>query len=669
MQGGGCSNIYFDVPYTRAAHRAASRFEPKPLNLLIHDDLTTLAPTIAKSQHKQYPTTTWEPHITRVLEEIQRTLKNTCGISQAEIKSHYVQSARAIGTAQDLRKFQQDKDDKPHRDKLPPGARVTAGIYHIAGIPIGEPELIKQDVQEKQTKHQEKVSQFAKLPANTQAKKINVDLCMGPTTKFGHLYKALPPSQTRHVTEEAKKAILQAYKDCIDIPQDGLQYPHPQEPTKGTIFQFLSPRAVGGSGTIDPTIAILPLSVASNVSSAAVVCTHPRLKQHTRHPEEWARSVSPTLKEFHTNFHTITEWPEYEDYWTQQARTHDSLYTRMLNTHKKTDIKMAKTVEEIKTQKPFTVITFRRRINRELQTTDEERPHLELDQYAKARIRHAMMEAADDISTSITMPNELKLTQFEIQIQTMIRYGMDIPYITEYECHNKCSICPPGQPLRPDHEECQAFKMGIHSLHCKSTLLIRRHNHQVYELGRTAKDELQFMPDIRKAIGSSTTSGTKIDLLLISPRHPPPKGFDITISHPLAKTHLPDSAKDARIIFLRRDLEKVDKHLPGMQKLEREYYTEVITVFGARGPTSFWKFWKWMWTLVRETERKDTLAIKAATNRAETRAQHARNRASAILARDQAEMIMATVTHRMPGDGNTKKRKRSQTNTRWDHKK
>ena len=91
--------------------------------------------------------------------------------------------------------------------------------------------------------------------------------------------------------------------------------------------------------------------------------------------------------------------------------------------------------------------------------------------------------------------------------------------------------------------------------------------------------------DLRKRLGSSLSTQTKIDLnLTCYAFQPPTTSFDITVSCPLLPSYRAAATLSSSAIFDTRHAEKAAAHLHGLTAQGRAYHTLCLTTLNGIGP-------------------------------------------------------------------------------------
>ena len=117
---------------------------------------------------------------------------------------------------------------------------------------------------------------------------------------------------------------------------------------------------------------------------------------------------------------------------------------------------------------------------------------------------------------------------------------------------------------------------------------IRRHEH----LARGAADGLgpegQLDVELKRNLGSSTTSRHRVDANFTSYRHnPATTSIDFTVSCPMLPTYVDRASYDVAELFIRRATDKMHKHLAGCLEKGVAFLAGVHTTLGGVGPAPY----------------------------------------------------------------------------------
>ena len=170
-------------------------------------------------------------------------------------------------------------------------------------------------------------------------------------------------------------------------------------------------------------------------------------------------------------------------------------------------------------------------------------------------------------------------------------------------CQHKCIHYAPRKSPFPSNEP-ELRHLGEHFMSCTiSGLCLARHNDCTHCIGDTARRETGAQPEYVDNLSSSTTSGTKIDVVLQSFYITPNIiGLDLTISCPLLPAYQKDASENATLIFLDKGNWKTAKHAGPDSPADRTFLPVVLTTLGGIGPPEALDYLDGLFTAARAAE-------------------------------------------------------------------
>ena len=210
---------------------------------------------------------------------------------------------------------------------------------------------------------------------------------------------------------------------------------------------------------------------------------------------------------------------------------------------------------------------------------------------ARARLRHAAAPLAHSLFTIYYVPATSALSNSEVAFLYCHRLGLPPPGTPRrppLHCHPKCPNFPPHCPMPPDHHLAVHARHLYHYLACGVTgLRHKRHDALAKLIAKIAEQLVSAETSTSSHLGSSTTSGTKVDIIIRTFHRPPyTLAIDVTVSCPMLPSHVAAAAADANALFTARAKEKDRKHLPGCVQLGRAFLPVVMTTLLGIGPRS-----------------------------------------------------------------------------------
>ena len=145
---------------------------------------------------------------------------------------------------------------------------------------------------------------------------------------------------------------------------------------------------------------------------------------------------------------------------------------------------------------------------------------------------------------------------------------------------------PPHKPLTSAHPLHYQHLHAYHHAACGcDDSRFARHEAIAATLAACLKPEGPFRVDLKKRLGSSLSTQTKIDLnLTCYAFQPPTTSFDITVSCPLLPAYHKAATLSSSTIFDTRHAEKAAAHLHGLTAQGRAYHTLCLTTLNGIGP-------------------------------------------------------------------------------------
>ena len=136
-----------------------------------------------------------------------------------------------------------------------------------------------------------------------------------------------------------------------------------------------------------------------------------------------------------------------------------------------------------------------------------------------------------------------------------------------------------------------------------SFLCLARHNACTHCIGDVARREIGAHPEYVNNLSSSSSVGTKVDVVLQSFYSTPNiVALDLTICCPLLPASQKHASMDARTIFLTRGNWKSKKHASSDAPEERIFLPVVLTTLGGIGPPEAFDYLDGLFTSARADE-------------------------------------------------------------------
>ena len=478
-------------------------------------------------------------------------------------------------------------------DFFPRGSKLTSSHFILAGIPIAKFDYFGEALSNSLIKYDSLLQRLLNMPKiSMQMKLLVLTISCRPTSTFAHFLRALPPSVTTgifldslptHLTplkpsfaQCLRYQILRAFARILNIPAASISSSLPSE---GTTLQILLRAKDGGVSLPDP-VSLAPASfLGSFADTLPALLEDPFLHPFLTNTAAWPISPSPTLRDGHSYFHSITTLsalsPSSKNFSPSAVTT---LLLTLSNTY---SISLLHAIAGHHAQSIFSNAIFNNIISRLLS------PQAGLTSTALARIRHSAAPGSAHFFSIYRLMPAFVLTNAQFQFLITHRLGLHpqfLPYPLPPHCHPRCSSYPPPRPFPLTDPDLRRY--ALHAAACQLFgFRNARHNDVTKIIGRTAEQELGLRAEYQRNMASSATSGTRLDLTLESFHLSPPViGIDVTISNPLLPTHRTHAAKNAAHLFHTRALEKDSKHRAGCIDQGRAFLPLVFTTLGGIGP-------------------------------------------------------------------------------------
>ena len=165
-------------------------------------------------------------------------------------------------------------------------------------------------------------------------------------------------------------------------------------------------------------------------------------------------------------------------------------------------------------------------------------------------------------------------------------YHRFVPHPPPRTCHPRCPHFPPHRPIPLAHPLYPYLDHLYHHIACGAGgHRHRRHDALCRLIASAARDLLGAEVTTSTRLCSSSTKGTKVDVVITTlRRHPFTVALDATVSCPPLPSHASAAALSAATLFDARASEKEGKHLAGCASLGRAFIPVVFTTLLGIGP-------------------------------------------------------------------------------------
>ena len=152
--------------------------------------------------------------------------------------------------------------------------------------------------------------------------------------------------------------------------------------------------------------------------------------------------------------------------------------------------------------------------------------------------------------------------------------------------YHTCPHSPPSRPIPDAHYFSEFIGHLYHHMACGAGgFRHRRHDALVRLIADLARQLISADVDISNRLCSSSSKGTKVDIVVRTLDRPPyALAIDVTVSCPLVPSHVTSAACSADALFSARAAEKNGKHLAGCVALGRAFLPVVFTTLLGIGP-------------------------------------------------------------------------------------
>lgn len=478
---------------------------------------------------------------------------------------------------------------------FPARSKLSTDGFLLAGVPVALSTTLHPFYSKILGKYRATLQRLHQLPNLTfQIRALILTLSCRPTSKFAHILRSHPPSFSAGIpipdptlpdstpklpfAYQIRQLLVQAFAHILHIPASTfLDSP----PPNATHFQLLLRARDGGIGLPDP-VALAPAAfLASLADTLPTLLQDPFLEPHLTQTQHWASSPSPTLRDAHRHFAHITSLPRIQDSIAHPDSR--SLVELLRLPNHVLHISNLSKLAHRHSQHVFSGAIYGHLLDTALN------PSSGLTEYARARLRHSAHPPSHLIFTQYRLTDQTALHNNDFQLLISHRLGFPPPFLPHPlppHCQLNCRLYSPLKALFPDHDLPELRHHGNHFLSCTSNgLCLKRHNDLTHCIGETARRETGATPHLNHHLASSTTTGTKVDLVLESYYFTPPLvAIDVTVVNPLTTSYYKDAAKDAATVFSRRDYHKTMRHNSLDAPSGRTLIPIVITTLGGIGP-------------------------------------------------------------------------------------
>jgi hypothetical protein len=548
---------------------------------------------------------------------------------------------------------------------FPNGTSITNTHIILAGIPIITQGSHTHALNPILSKFQKVLALLLSIPAlDTQLALLILTLSCRPSSRYGHLLRALPPGilrdpittdpalannqlattlPTHSFCDAIRYHIAHTFCAILRIPLHQLL----SAPTEtGTLFQFYISAAQGGVALPDTLNISPPANLGSFICTLPILGHDPYLAPILRDCNKWPTLKSNTLSQVYHTFHFITQLKTFTTAQPYFNPLHPSIISLLTDPTGKLSIFLMHNLANRHPQTAFSTPFFRHSLAERLHGNT-------LTDMAKARIRHAAHRGASYLFTAYYIPSTCVLTNASCQFKYLHHLGIALPDSILPSpplphCLDKCWYYPPSNPYPIDHPFTIHIRHGYHPLSCGVTgSRHSKHNALVRHASRNADQLYPGSSSWRhERLSTSTITRTIGDLVIDETSLTPPKTtLDITVSCPLLPTYFTAAALSSQTLFTRRAHEKNKKHLNGCIDLGRHFLPLVFSSLGGLGPPDSVEYLDRLYAHAYATE------LRLGGNGADTHHQRTifYQTLQAILANQSTTMIQ-TLTRYLPPD-------------------
>ena len=601
-QGEALASHLFGLAYATVLRSHLYPAIPQPFCItLIHDDTTLIAPPFHPTTTRPHPPATLDelnpnttplPYAIQLLETI---LRDVFRCELASGKTHLLQ--RPLPPAHKC-------NIQTLMHLFPTGTSITTTHIILAGIPIMTHDSQSHALTPFLTKFEKFISLLLSIPAlDMQLALLVLTLSLRPSSRFGHLLRALPPGilrdpitsdpalpndeptstqPTHSFCDVVRHHLATAFCGILRITAHQL-YSAPSH--TGTLFQFYLSATQGGVALPDSLNISPPANLGSFICTLPILMHDPHLAPILQDCHRWPTLKSNTLSQAHHTFHFITQLKTFTTSQAYFSPLHPSVISLLTDPSGKLSIYLMHNLANRHPQSAFSTPFF-------LHALDARLNGPILTDIAKARIRHAAHRGVSYLFTAYYIPTACTLTNAATQFKYCHHLGIELPASILptpplRHCLDKCNFYPPSKPYPPNHFFTIHITHGYHPLTCRVTgSRNNKHNALVKQAARTADHLHPGSSSWRnERLSTSTVTGTIGDLVIedIS-LSPPITTLDFTISCPLLPSYVNAAAISSDSLFTVRTAEKNTKHLNGCIALGRHFLPVVFSSLGGIGP-------------------------------------------------------------------------------------
>ena len=601
-QGEALASHLFGLAYATVLRSHLYPAIPQPFCItLIHDDTTLIAPPFHPTRsHPQPPTSPNEldPHITPLpyaIQLLETILRDIFRCELATGKTHLLQRPLPPSHPCNLQTLMH---------LFPTGTSITTSHIILAGIPIMTHDSHPLALTPVLSKFAKFTALLLSIPAlDMQLSLLILTLSLRPSSRFGHLLRALPPGVLRdpittnpalqhglpthpHPTHSfcdvVRHHLATAFCGILRIP---LHHLLSAPSSTGTLFQFYIAATQGGVGLPDSLNISPPANLGSFICTLPILMHDPHLAPILQDCNNWPNLKSNTLSQVYHTFHFITQLKTFTTSQAYFSPLHPSIISLLTDPSGKLSIYLMHNLANRHPQTAFSTPFFRHSLTEQLNGPV-------LTDIAKARIRHAAHRGASYLFTAYYIPSACALSNAATQFKYLHHLGIDLPKSILPSpplphCQDKCYLFPPSKPYPPNHFFTIHIAHGYHPLSCGVTgSRNNKHHALVRQAARTANTLHPGASSWKhERLSTSTLTGTIGDLVIEdSSLSPPITTLDITISCPLLPAYLKAAILSSETLFTVRTTEKNKKHLNGCISLGRHFLAVVFSSLGGIGP-------------------------------------------------------------------------------------
>ena len=402
-----------------------------------------------------------------------------------------------------------------------------------------------------------------------------------PSSRFNHYLRYAPPTASAALAEPCRRSLLRALEICLRLPAGSILE---SSAASGTLEQSLLPARLGGVNTPDPVLLAAPCALGCTADTLPILRLDPYLSSILVDTASWPTCSSPLLRQLHAAFYSVTALPTFADLPSHMPDgLQRSVASLLCNKDGHYDLSLLHLVAGRHSQQAFTNAVFSAHYAALLSDVSA------LTTLARARIRHASHAGAHALLSAYYLPSSIRLTDRAAQFFFCHRLGVPLPYLPVPPprcCHPACRDWPPSRPVPPDHPLSPLLCHAYHACGCGAGgFRHRRHDALIRIIAETARQQAGFATDDRARLSSSSTSNTKVDLVVTSyDRSVFELAIDATVSCPLLPAYLSAAAANSSRMFDDRAALKDSKHLEGCRAQGRAFLPIVFSSLGGIGP-------------------------------------------------------------------------------------